>query len=181
MTPARRNLVFGGVAAAFGVLGGWFAWQRYSPQPVSEAATELLFSRTMPDSAGQAFEMASLRGKTVVLNFWATWCAPCIDEMPELAGLHREIADRNALVLGIGIDSGSNIREFAARGEYPYPLLVGGVEGTELARLLGNATGALPYTVVIDSRGRVVETKLGRIRLEQLRSTVLATLAQAGA
>lgn len=180
MSPARRALIYAGVAAGFAALGGWFAWQRYTPQPVPESATRLLYGQTMPDAAGQAFDLGSLRGKTLVLNFWATWCAPCVEEMPELAGLHREISGRNALVVGIGIDSPSNIREFAAKGQYPYPLLVAGLDGTELARLLGNPSGALPYTVVIDAQGRVVERKLGRIRLEHLRSTVLATLAKAG-
>jgi peroxiredoxin len=180
MTPARRALLYGGVAAGFAALGGWFAWQRYAPQPVSESAARLLYGQTLPDAAGQPYELGSLRGKTVVLNFWATWCPPCVEEMPELAGLHREISARNALVLGIGIDSASNIKAFAEKGEYPYPLLVAGLGGTELARQLGNQSGALPYTVVIDPDGRVIEKKLGRIKLEHLRATVLATLAQAG-
>ena len=178
MTPARRALLYGGVAVGFASLGGWFAWRRYAPQPVSEAATRLLYGQTLPDAAGGNLDLASLRGKTVVLNFWATWCPPCVEEMPELAGLHREISGRNALVVGIGIDSASNIKAFAEKGQYPYPLLIAGMGGTELARQLGNASGALPYTVVIDEDGRVIDRKLGRIKLEQLRATVLATIAR---
>jgi peroxiredoxin len=180
MTPARRALLYGGVAAGFAALGGWFAWQRYAPQPMSASVAQLLYGQTLPDAEGVDFELGTLRGKTVVLNFWATWCPPCVEEMPELAGLHREISGRNALVLGIGIDSPSNIKAFAAKGQYPYPLLVAGLGGTELARQFGNTSGALPYTVVIDADGRVIEQKLGRIRLEQLRATVLAALAKAG-
>lgn len=180
MTPARRAVLYGGVAAGFAALGGWFAWQRYAPEPVSESVVALLYGQTLPDAVGAPYELAGLRGKTVVLNFWATWCPPCIEEMPELAQLHTEIAGRNALVLGIGIDSPSNIKAFAEKGQYPYPLLVGGLGGTELARQLGNGSGALPYTVVIDAEGRVIERKLGRIKLEPLRATVLAAIDKAG-
>ena len=180
MTPVRRTVLFGGVAAAFAALGGWFAWQRLAPEPVSEGATRLLYGQTLPDASGAPMDLAGLRGKTVVLNFWATWCPPCVDEMPELAELHREIESRNALVVGIGIDSPSNIKAFAEKGQYPYPLLVAGFGGTELSKQLGNQSGALPYTVVIDGEGRVIERKLGRIKLEELRSTVFATLAQSG-
>ena len=179
MTPARRAILYAGVAAAFASLGGWFAWRRYAPQPPSEAAIGLLYGQTLPDASGGSLDLASLRGKTVVLNFWATWCPPCVEEMPELAGLHREISGRNATVIGIGIDSASNIKAFAEKGQYPYPLLIAGMGGTELARQLGNTSGALPYTVVIDADGRVIERKLGRIKLEHLRTTVLGVLPAA--
>ena len=177
MTPTRRHLLVGATAAGFAALGGWYALRRLSPAPPSEAAVELLYGLTLPTAAGETFALSSLRGRTVVLNFWATWCPPCIDEMPELAELHAEIAARNATVVGIGIDSPSNIREFAEKYPFPYPLLVGGMGGTELSRQFGNQSAALPFTVVIDAQGRVVERKLGRIRLARLREVVQATLA----
>ena len=176
MSAARRRVLIAGVAAAFAALGGWVAWRRYSPEPAADDAVALLYGQTLPDDAGRAFELGSLRGRTVVLNFWATWCPPCIDEMPELAELHREIQPRNGTVVGIGIDSPSNIREFAETHRFPYPLLVAGLGGTELARHFGNKAGALPFTVVIDADGRIVERKLGRIRIAALRATVLASL-----
>ena len=181
MTPTRRALVMGGVAAAFAALGAAVAWRRVAPTEADAAAVDLLFSRTLKDPSGAEVALAGFRGKTVVLNFWATWCAPCVEEMPELAQLHDEIAARNATVLGIGIDSPSKIREFADKTPVSYPLLIGGVDGTELGRQLGNPSGALPYTVVIDEKGRVIEKKLGRIRLQKLREQVLAVLpARAG-
>ena len=177
MTPGRRLALFAGVAAGFAALGGWFAWQRYAPAPAGDDAVSLLYSQTLPDHAGQAFALAGLRGRVVVLNFWATWCPPCIDEMPELAQLHREIAPRAATVIGIGVDSAANIREFAEKHRFPYPLLVAGFGGTELARQLGNRIGALPFTVVINAQGRIVDRTMGRIRLDTLRGTVLPMLA----
>jgi len=180
VSAGARRAAIAGVAAAFAVLGGWVAWQRYGPEPASDDAVALLYRQTLPDHRGTEFALAALRGQTVVLNFWATWCPPCIDEMPELAELHREIAPRNATVVGIGIDSPSNIREFADKHGFPYPLLVAGLGGTELSRQFGNKAGALPFTVVIDSGGRVVERKLGRIRLAALRETVLSTIQRGG-
>jgi peroxiredoxin len=96
--------------------------------------------------------------------------------MPELAELHLEIASRNATVIGIGVDSAANVREFAEKHRFPYPLVVAGMGGTELARQFGNTIGALPFTVVIDPRGRIVERKLGRIRIDALRAVVRQTL-----
>jgi peroxiredoxin len=176
VTPLRRRLLAAGAAAACAALGGWVAWQRTALTDSGEAASALLYAQTLPDAAGRPFELASLKGRTVVLNFWATWCPPCVDEMPELSGLHGEIVGRNATVIGIGVDSPSNVREFAQKHRFAYPLLVAGLTGSELARQFGNTSAALPFTVVIDPSGRVVERRLGRIRLPQLRRIVLETL-----
>jgi peroxiredoxin len=172
VTPSRRRWLTAGIAAGFAALGGWFAWQRLTPSPADEDAVALLHALNLPDPAGAPYDLGQLRGKTVVLNFWATWCPPCIDEMPELAELHREIISRNGTVIGIGVDSAANIREFAEKHRFPYPLVVAGVGGAELARRFGNQSGALPFTVVIDAKGRIVERKLGRIQLPRLRATV---------
>ena len=175
MTPLRRRLFAAGAAAGCAALGGWVAWTRYSLNDAGDAASALLFAQTLPDADGQPFALASLKGRTIVLNFWATWCPPCVDEMPELSSLHGEISPRNATVIGIGVDSPSNVREFAQKHRFAYPLLVAGLTGSELARQFGNTSAALPFTVVIDPSGRVVERKLGRIRLPHLRRIVLET------
>ncbi len=177
MTPSRRRWLTAGIAAGFAAFGGWIAWQRLTPSPEDEDAVALLYALNLPDHAGTSYDLGQLRGKTVVLNFWATWCPPCIEEMPELADLHREITARNGTVIGIGVDSAANIREFAEKHRFPYPLVVAGVGGAELARRFGNRAGALPFTVVIDAKGRIVERKLGRIQLPRLRATVQELLS----
>jgi len=177
LTPLRRRLITAAGAAGCAALGGWVAWRHYAPLDTGEGASALLFTQTLPDAGGQPFTLASLKGQTIVLNFWATWCPPCVDEMPELSELQREISDRGATVIGIGVDSPSNVREFAQKHRFAYPLLVAGLTGSELARQFGNVSAALPFTVVIDPAGRVVERRLGRIRLPQLRQIVLDTIA----
>ena len=174
-----RRAALAALALACGGAGAWFAWQRLSVAPEDAQAGALLRSLSLPDAQGNPYALASLAGKTVVLNFWATWCPPCIDEMPELATLHQEISTRNGLVIGIGIDSAANIRQFASTNRFPYPLLVGGMGGTELSRRFGNQVGALPFTVVISPGGQVAHRTLGRIKLPKLREIVLAQLKPA--
>jgi peroxiredoxin len=161
-------LVAGAAVAGLAAGLGW-AWQRFRVQPSADDPVRLMRALTLPDADGRPYALAETAGRTVVLNFWATWCPPCVEEMPELAELHREITASNGMVIGIGIDSPSNVREFASKHQFPYPLLVGGMGGTELSRRFGNASGALPFTVVIAPDDRIAKRILGRVRLGQMR------------
>jgi len=179
-SPLARRAALAAVALICGGAGAWYGWQKLTVSPEDAQAGALLRGLSLPDAKGDAYSMASLAGKTVVLNFWATWCPPCVDEMPELATLHQEIAPRNGTVIGIGIDSAANIRQFASSNRFPYPLLVGGMGGTELSRRFGNQSGALPFTVVIRPDGQIAHRTLGRIKLPKLRDIVLAQLKNSG-
>jgi thiol-disulfide isomerase/thioredoxin len=168
MDRRRRNWLFAGVGAGFAALGAGLAWWRIAPRESTSSAVELLLAQTMPDAAGQPFDFRALRGTPLVVNFWATWCAPCVDEMPELSDMHTELAPKGVTVIGIGIDSAANIAQFSKKLPVSYPLVVAGMNGTELARQFGNPTGALPYTVLIDRQGRVAHRILGRVKIEPL-------------
>ena len=109
-----------------------------------------------------------------IINFWATWCPPCVSEMPELVALQTELADKNLQIIGIGIDSPSNIREFSSTHHITYPLLVAGMNGTELARQFGNQAGGLPFTVLINPQGQVRKVYLGRLDMKKLREDLLS-------
>ncbi|HZW20094.1 TlpA disulfide reductase family protein [Noviherbaspirillum sp.] len=126
----------------------------------------------MKDANGQEQVLGQWKEHALVVNFWATWCAPCVDEMPELSDLQREISAQKIQILGIGIDSASNIAEFAKKYSISYPLYVGGVNGTELSRQLGNQGGGLPFTVVIGRDGQVKKTFLGRLKMDDLRKSL---------
>jgi peroxiredoxin len=139
---------------------------------VSVAPAQWIFGLSFPDSQGRATEMASLRGHLTVVNFWATWCPPCVEEMPELSLIHTEMSPKGIKVIGLAVDSPSNVREFSEKHKFSYPLLVAGASGTELAKRLGNSIDGLPYTALIDEKGIVLRKKAGRIREEELRSWI---------
>lgn len=119
--------------------------------------------------------MSQFKGKPLLVNFWAPWCAPCVKEMPELSTLATELKAKNVNVVGVGIDTPTNIQEFTTKYKISYPIYVGGMVATDLARAFGNANASLPYTVLIGADGKVVKTYLGILKFDELRKD-LATL-----
>jgi peroxiredoxin len=135
-------------------------------------ATEALFAATFPDEKGQAQPISQYKGKTIVLNFWATWCEPCREEMPELSTLHEEGKNKNVVVLGVAVDDVDAINDFVKETKVSYPLLVADMQGMDLANNLGNDKGVLPYTVIINADGSVAKTYFGRISKPLLEETL---------
>jgi len=177
MTARRRWLAFGTVAAVAGGLGAWTAWRRYAPGEAEIDATHLLFALNLPDAQGAPVDVGRWRGRPLVVNFWATWCPPCVEEMPELSELHTKYEKSGLQVLGLGVDSPDNIRKFSVERPVSYPLLVAGAGGSELSRRFGNRAGGLPYTVVVDRSGRVTRRIVGRFRYQELRDAIEAVVA----
>jgi peroxiredoxin len=173
--PPTRWFAYVLVAALFALAGAGLAWWRYDTGPSADDAVPVLLSRSFPDSDGNTIDLARFRGTTLVVNFWATWCVPCVEEMPELSALQGEFSKVGAQVIGIGIDSASNIAEFAHKHQIAYPLVVAGLPGIELAKLFGDGAGALPFTVVIGPDGRVAGRTLGRIDRIRLHELTLHT------
>lgn len=168
------GLLATGLAA--GAIGAWFANRRLDA-PVQDAATSLLFAMTLPDATGTQQPLAQWRGRLLVVNFWATWCPPCVEEMPELSELHRELAPRGLAMIGIGIDTQPKIAEFAAKSPVSYPLVVAGMGGTEIGRRFGNQAGVLPFTVLVGRDGRIAHRLLGRVDIVRLRMMAEALTA----
>jgi peroxiredoxin len=165
----HRSRILLSVIAIVGLLLGLVAaMHRYSTS-ASDAATAALFEQTFSDADGRPQPMKQWQGQLLVLNFWATWCAPCVEEMPELQKVQQDYAERGVAVVGLGIDNTAAIRRFRDEQGISLPLLVAGAGGSEIARQFGNASGALPYTVLIDREGRIVQARLGRIREQELR------------
>jgi thiol-disulfide isomerase/thioredoxin len=172
----KNYLAYGTIAVAFGLMGAYAATQKpeVKTAPAASAATQDLYAQTLPDAGGTAQALAQWKGKALLVNFWAPWCAPCVEEMPELSALQQEQAGKNLQIIGIGIDSPTNIAQFASKFKIAYPLYVAGMSGTELARQFGNSAGGLPYTVLIGADGQVKKTYLGRLKFAQLRADLAA-------
>jgi thiol-disulfide isomerase/thioredoxin len=174
----RNTLLFGAVALIFALAGIYFGARHHAPAATdtetTATAVDAFFRQHLSTPDGQIQSLAEWRGKALVVNFWATWCAPCVEEMPELVQLQAELAPDHIHVLGIGIDSADNIKAFAAKYHISYPLYVGGVSATEIARKFGNQSGGLPFTVLIDAKGTVRKTYLGRLKMTQLRADIAA-------
>lgn len=158
------------IAILFTAIGVYFGAKRFQPAPPADTAVGALMQLSFKDATGKQRKMSEWKGKILLLNFWAPWCPPCVAEMPELVALQNELTAKNLQIVGIGIDSPTNIREFAEKHQISYPLLLGGLEGTELSRQFGNEAGGLPFTVLIAADGTVRKTYMGRLNLEKLRA-----------
>lgn len=134
------------------------------------------FGLSFPDLEGREVGLKQYLGRPLVVNFWATWCKPCIEEMPDLQALHETYPDMP--FLGIGIDRAKNMLEFLQRVPVGYEILEAGNTGVGVMRALGNRQGGLPFTVVFDARGRIQERMLGQIvpaKLDDVIQRLLST------
>jgi thiol-disulfide isomerase/thioredoxin len=139
-------------------------------QPGQAAAT--LLGLTLPDVAGKETSLAQWRGKLLVVNFWATWCAPCREEMPEFVRLQAEFGGKGLQFVGIALDDADKVGQFAAEIGLNYPALIGGYGAMELSKTLGNRLMALPFTVIVSRDGTIAHTQLGPLKGSQLRAMV---------
>lgn len=174
MTPRRRAVVLGAAGAVAALAGAAVAWRRFQPGPVDAAALPPLWALSFDTPAGAVLPMESLRGKQLLINFWATWCPPCIEELPMLDAFYKQNAAKNWHVLGLAVDQPSAVRKFLARMPLSFPIGLAGLEGTELAKSLGNQAGGLPFTVVIGSDGQIRQRKMGKIDADDLKAWVAA-------
>lgn len=138
--------------------------------PASDAGA--LFSTAYRDVTGQPASLAKLRGKPLLVNFWARWCGPCREEIPELESFHRAHGGK-ITVIGIAIeDEAKDVRAFLQRYSVTYPSYLAGDAGIDLMRKLGNSRSVLPYTLYIDGSGNIVGEKVGRLRAADLQAAL---------
>jgi thiol-disulfide isomerase/thioredoxin len=165
----RRLALGAGVAAAAATAGAGWAWRNDQRSTRSLTEPEQAFwNQRFDQPAGGEMAMAALLGKPLVLNFWATWCAPCVKEMPMLDTFHRQHRARGWQVLGLAIDGPTPVREFLGKLPVGFPIGLAGFTGVDLARSLGNERGGLPFSVIFDRRGAVVFRKLGTLEPSEL-------------
>lgn len=166
---SRRRLLYAGAGLAAAAAGAGFAWQRLRPGPEpSGAALAALWTMSFDTPQGQTLAMNAMRGRPLLINFWATWCPPCVEELPLIEDFYRTNAPRKWQVVALAVDQPSAVRQFLARGPVSFPVGMAGLAGTELSRSLGNLSGGLPFTVVLGPEGDVRQRKMGRLTAAEL-------------
>lgn len=152
-----------------GVAGYGVAHYVFSPAHSASTNHSVL---ALPDLDGIRRPASGWLGQTIVINFWATWCPPCREEIPEFIALQERYQDQGLQIVGVAIDNHEAVRRFSDAVGINYPVLLGQIEGMQAMRDYGNRSGSLPYTVVIDPSGQVVTRKLGVFRYSDLEAIV---------
>ncbi len=152
---SRRHALYAGVATVAAAAGVGVALRRHASEAVTPDALQTVWTSEFDTPEGKILKLADFRGKPLVLNFWATWCPPCVEEMPLLDAFFRQNVSKGWQVIGLAIDQPSLVKRFMGQFPVDYPIALGGMNGSELGRLLGNAQGGLPFTVVFDAAGNV--------------------------
>ncbi len=170
----RRWMIASALTASGALLAGLgLAWRSRQPQSTRSTAETALWQLVFLQSNGQSLALKSLRGKPLLLNFWAPWCAPCVEELPLLSRFYREHSARGWQVLGLAIDQPEPVQRFLSQTPVSFPVLLAGLPGVELSRSLGNRSGALPFTVMFGPDGRLARQKMGQMSADDLRAWAL--------
>lgn len=180
------------VVALLAGAGGYFAYSvtRGAPEGQVAAATDArsvsgdpIVGQPRPDYTlgsvdGSRVSASDFDGKVVLVNFWATWCAPCREEMPMLMELREQHAAQGLEVVGIAMDDVQRARDFVAELGIEYPNLVGATDVMAAMQLYGNASGTLPYSVLVNRAGEIAWVKLGILERPELEGEISALLAE---
>jgi thiol-disulfide isomerase/thioredoxin len=170
---ARTGVLVVAALLALGV-GVHFGQRELGDRGLGPAAKDAsaLLAIALPDIDGREQPLGQWKGKVVVVNFWATWCAPCREEMPEFVRAQTDLGGKGLQFVGIAVDQLDKVQPFAKEIGVNYPVLIGGYGAMELSKAFGNRLMALPFTLVIDRQGGVAHTQLGPLKEAQLRSIV---------
>lgn len=161
-----------GVGAAAALAGVGLASRHWQAKPAAAQAVTNFWSLSFDRPDGGVLALSELMGRPLLLNFWATWCPPCVEELPMLDVFWREHASKSVQVLGLAVDQPSAVRRFLARQPLGFPIALAGFEGTELARSLGNQAGGLPFSVFFSADGAISKQKLGQVSPRDLSSWI---------
>ena len=163
------------VAMAAAGAGVWVSVSRQAAVPTA-TASDALFALNLPDLENKPQSLNQWRGKVLVVNFWATWCAPCREEIPIFVKLQEKYRTQGLQFIGISIDQADKTSEFSRNFGINYPSLIGTFDTIDISRQAGNKAQALPYTVILDRKGKIVATELGGLTQEKLEARVNSLL-----
>ncbi len=160
------------IAAGGGIVArGW--WTQWAGQRTGAETADF----TLPDSEGRQRSLSEWRGKILVVNFWASWCGPCLHEIPEFIRLQEEWRDKGVQFIGVALEDKEAVSDYMRRVVLNYPVLIAGDAGLGLSYRLGNVLNAVPFTLVVDAAGKIIFRRPGELNREQLLAALAPVLA----
>jgi len=166
---SRRRWLYGAVAGSATLAGLGLAWWQNTRRTSATAPDQPALWNMRFDTPGNTpLHMQAFAGKPLLLNFWATWCPPCIEELPLLDRFFVENSSKGWQVLGLAVDQASAVNTFLQRMPLRFPVAMAGMAGIELSKSLGNLGGGLPFTVIMGSNGALLHRKMGRVSAQDL-------------
>ena len=164
----RRRALYAVAAAVAGLAGAGLAWWRYTPAPLDPALAGQLWGLELDTPDGSRLALQSLRGQPLLINFWATWCPPCVEELPLLNAFYQENKAKGWQVLGIAVDKLTPVQAFLGRQPLAFPVVLAGMDGLGLSKNLGNQAGGLPFSVLVGGDGSILHRKIGKLSEQDL-------------
>lgn len=165
-----------GVGLAAAAAGAGVAWWRLRPEAPAPQANQEFWQQRFAQPDGAELAMRAFQGRPLLVNFWATWCPPCVEELPMLEAFWRDHGPKGLQIVALAIDQPSAVRRFLERQPLSFPVGLAGLDGTQLAKSLGNTAGGLPFSVFFGKDGGIYKQKLGQLNpadLENWRSASL--------
>jgi hypothetical protein len=159
----RRHWLLAGVGASAGLAGALYAWQKFQPQGVMDETVQNFWLQEFEKPEGGTLSLQSMRGKPLLVNFWATWCPPCIEELPLIDAFYAANQAKSFQVVGLAVDQPSMVRRYLTQKPLRFPNGLAGFNGTALGQSLGNAQSVLPYSVLFAANGRLLKQKAGKL------------------
>ncbi len=164
-TLDRRRWLVAGSAATAALLGvGASLWRSQTAGQAALAAPfDGFWALKWDNPLGGTVAMQSFQGRPLLVNFWATWCPPCVEELPLINDFYQQNKAKGWQVLGLAVDKLAPVQAFLNKAPLDFPVGMAGLSGAELGRELGNVSGSLPFSIALGANGEVLQRKLGRL------------------
>lgn len=168
VNASRRHWVVTGLGVTAGLAGALVAWQKFQPHAVMDESVQNFWAQSFERPEGGTLSMKELQGKPLLINFWATWCPPCIEELPLIDAFFNQNKAKSLQVVGLAVDQPSMVRRYLSQKPLSFPVGLAGFNGTELGKTLGNAQSVLPFSVIFDAKGGLLAQKAGKLEQSDL-------------
>jgi len=162
----QQNTILIFFVSALALVGGIFVQNLPVKNGINTAIPALKIN--LPDSAGKQRSISEWQGKIQIINFWATWCPPCLKEIPEFIKLQAEYKDKNVQFIGIAIEDQAAVEQYLKTTQVNYPMLIAGDEGISLSQQLGNIVNAVPFTLIVNQQGQIIHRQPGELSNEKI-------------